>query len=153
MQITFVLHRILCFILAFMCDDNRLSIQNMAFICLLYGSIWPTEGTPPCFLCSDLSLFVPLLSPQVEIEQVISNPGSLLSTQLDWRMKTFLFLTFLQLGWTSSLGEDLCQIKKQHMKPLPGYFQNTRDGVELELVIMLLHGGCQQLYETLFWKG
>lgn len=45
------------------------------------------------------------------------------------------------------------QIKKQHIEPLPGYFQDTRDGVELELVIMLLHGRCQQLDETLFWKG
>jgi hypothetical protein len=53
----------------------------------------------------------------------------------------------------SSLGEDFCQIKKQHIKPLPGYFQNTGDGGELELVVMLLHGRCQQLDETLFWKG
>lgn len=125
----------------------------MAFTCLWYGLIWSMKGTLLYFLCLDLSLIVPLLSTQVEIEQTISNPGSLVSTQLDWIMKIFLFLTFLQLGWTSSLGEDLCQIKKQHIKPLPGYFQDTRDGVELELVIMLLHRRCQQLDKTLFWKG
>lgn len=114
----------MCFILVFMCDDNRLSIQSMAFTCLWYGLIWSTNRTLLYFLCLDLSLIVPLLSIQAEIEQSISNPASLLSTQLDWIMKTFLFLTFLQLGWTSSLGEDLCQIKKQHIKPariFPGH--------------------------------